>query len=240
MKVKSLSCVWLCNPMDHSLPGSAVHGIFQARTLEWAAISFSSRSSHPRDWTLVSCIAHRCFTVWATREGLPIPSPGNLSGSPGIEPVFPTLEGRFFTAEPPGNPKILMHIHIFTEIFESFSLLVKEWPVWQKSVFVHIYRAKGHMLLFCFICWNNLGQFLILLSMIVLKKNSILIFNSVSFSILPCVRHWKKIIRSLKSKRSSCIYCIACLYQKLVDPEKKAVSIIKRAFSVSNINYKVV
>ena len=36
------SCLTLCDPMDHSLPGSSVHGILQARTLEWAAISFSN------------------------------------------------------------------------------------------------------------------------------------------------------------------------------------------------------
>ena len=58
----------LCDPMDGSLPGSAAHGIFQARILEWAAISFSRGSSQPRDRTQVSCIAHRRFTVWATRE----------------------------------------------------------------------------------------------------------------------------------------------------------------------------
>ena len=57
------SCLTLCNPMDGSLPGSAVHGIFQARILEWAAISFSRGSSQPRDRTLVSCIAGRHFTI---------------------------------------------------------------------------------------------------------------------------------------------------------------------------------
>ena len=51
-----------------SLPGSSVHGIFQARILEWVAISFSRGSSRPRDGTQVSCIAGRCFTLWATRE----------------------------------------------------------------------------------------------------------------------------------------------------------------------------
>ena len=62
------SCRTLCDPMDSSLPGSAVHGIFQARILEWAAISFSRGSSQPRDQTCVSCIADRRFTIWATRE----------------------------------------------------------------------------------------------------------------------------------------------------------------------------
>ena len=54
--------------MDYSLPGSSIHGIFQARVLEWAAISFSKGSSQPRDQTQVSHIADRCFTIWATRE----------------------------------------------------------------------------------------------------------------------------------------------------------------------------
>ena len=61
------SCPTLCDPMDCSLPGSSVHGIFQARILELVAISFC-RSSWPRDWTLVSCIVFRRFTIWATRE----------------------------------------------------------------------------------------------------------------------------------------------------------------------------
>ena len=53
--------------MDCSLPGSSVHGIFQAIVLEWIAISFSRGSSRPRDWTQVSRIVDRCFTVWATK-----------------------------------------------------------------------------------------------------------------------------------------------------------------------------
>ena len=58
------SCLTLCDPLDCSLPGSSVHGIFQARVLEWVAISFSRGSSQPRDWTRVSCIAGRYFTIW--------------------------------------------------------------------------------------------------------------------------------------------------------------------------------
>ena len=49
--------------MDCSPPGSSVHGILQARTLEWVAISFSRESSQPRDQTQVSCTADRCFTI---------------------------------------------------------------------------------------------------------------------------------------------------------------------------------
>ena len=51
-----------CNPMDYSLPGSSVHGIFQARILEQVAISYSRGSSWPRDWTHVSCIS--CTGMW--------------------------------------------------------------------------------------------------------------------------------------------------------------------------------
>ena len=64
------SCLTLCNPMDCSLPGSSVHGLLKARILEWVASPFSKGSSWPRDWTQVSCIASRCFTIWATREAL--------------------------------------------------------------------------------------------------------------------------------------------------------------------------
>ena len=62
------SCPTLCDPMDCSPPGSSVHGILQARILEWVAILFSRGSSQPRDRTQVSRIAGRCFSLWATRE----------------------------------------------------------------------------------------------------------------------------------------------------------------------------
>ena len=70
-KVKVLvshSCPTLCNSMDWSIPGFSVHGILQARVPEWVAITFSRESSQPRDWTRVSRIAGRFFTIWATRE----------------------------------------------------------------------------------------------------------------------------------------------------------------------------
>ena len=56
------SCLILCDPMDCSLPGSSVHGILQARIMEWVAIPFSKAPSRPTDRTLVSCIAGRFFT----------------------------------------------------------------------------------------------------------------------------------------------------------------------------------
>ena len=66
------SCLTLFYPIDCSLPGSSVHGILQARTLEWVAISFSRASSWSRDCTRVfyiSCIG-RFFTTSTTWEAL--------------------------------------------------------------------------------------------------------------------------------------------------------------------------
>ena len=54
-------CLTLCDPMDCSLSGVSIHGIFQARVLDWVAISFSRVSSWSRDLTQVSYIAGRCF-----------------------------------------------------------------------------------------------------------------------------------------------------------------------------------
>ena len=61
-------CLALCHPTDCSPPGSSVHGILQARILEWVASPSSMGSSQSRDQTQVSCIAGRFFTIWATRE----------------------------------------------------------------------------------------------------------------------------------------------------------------------------
>ena len=77
VKVKVLvtqSCLTLCDPMDCSLPGSSVHGIFQARILEWVAISFSRRSSQ-----------HLALNpgVWHCRQTLlPSEPPGNSPYAP--------------------------------------------------------------------------------------------------------------------------------------------------------------
>ena len=57
------SCLTLFDPMDCSLPGSSVYGIFQAGILEWVAISFSRGSSQPRDQTQVSRIVGKRFTI---------------------------------------------------------------------------------------------------------------------------------------------------------------------------------
>ena len=70
------SCLTLCNVIDCTPPGSSVHGILQARIMEWVAIPFSRVSSQPRDWTQVSRIAGRILTLWATTHGMCIDNSG--------------------------------------------------------------------------------------------------------------------------------------------------------------------
>ena len=71
-----LSCPTLCDPMDCSPLGSSVHGILQARILEWVAIPCSRASSYPRYGTQVSCLPH-----W--QEGsLPLAPPGKPRSDP--------------------------------------------------------------------------------------------------------------------------------------------------------------
>ena len=67
--IQLLSCVRLfCDPTDYSPQSSFVHGVFQARILEWIAISFSRGSSQTRDQTCISCIGRWILYHWATRE----------------------------------------------------------------------------------------------------------------------------------------------------------------------------
>ena len=78
--ISAYSAAWLepvsrlistCQQLYFETPwthGSSIHGIFQAGKLEWFAISFSRGSSQPRDWTQVSWIAGRHFTVWASKR----------------------------------------------------------------------------------------------------------------------------------------------------------------------------
>ena len=105
MKVKSesedaQSCLTLSDPMDCSPPGSSVHGIFQARVLEWGAIAFSGSSPVQLFATLWTVARQAPLSIGFRRQEywsrLPFPSPGNLPDS-GIEALSPALAARFFT-----------------------------------------------------------------------------------------------------------------------------------------------
>ena len=74
-------CLTLCDLMDCSPPGSSVHGILQARLLEWVALPSSRGSSQPRDWIEVFCIAGGSF--------YPLNHLGSLQGS--IDKAYPLL-----------------------------------------------------------------------------------------------------------------------------------------------------
>ena len=89
--------------MDGSLPGSKIHGIFQARILEWAAVSFSREPSPPRDQTCVSCIDRWILYHWATRE------------------ARMTLSSTYFYICPP-CPSMSIHVHL--------SSMSSKFPVW--------------------------------------------------------------------------------------------------------------
>ena len=65
------SCPILCDPMDCSQPGSSVHGLSQARILEWVAIFFSGGSSWPRNWTGISYIGRWFFFLPLSHQGSP-------------------------------------------------------------------------------------------------------------------------------------------------------------------------
>ena len=96
VKVTQL-CPILCDPIDYT-----VHGILQARILEWVAVPFSRGSSQPRDRNQVSCIASGFFISWATKEaqeylsGEHIPSPGDLPDLGNWTRVS-CIAGRFLT-----------------------------------------------------------------------------------------------------------------------------------------------
>ena len=108
----SQSCPTLCDPVDHT-----VHGILQARILEWVAFPFSRGSSQPRDQTLVSNIASRFFTSWATREAQ-----------------------DFLPTEPPGKPKdqceVISHC--------SFDLHFSRWGNSGNSVRLYFLGLQNH------------------------------------------------------------------------------------------------
>ena len=122
--------------MDCSLQGSSMHGIFQARMLEWVAISFSKGSSQPWDPTPVSRISVRRFTIWATKEahgsrsvvsdslrphGL-WNSPGQNTGvgnlfllqgiflTQGLNPGLPHCTWILYQLSHEGNPRILEQV----------------------------------------------------------------------------------------------------------------------------------
>ena len=101
-------CPTLCDPIDYSPPGSSVHGILQARILEWVVVKVTqSCLTLATPWTVACKVPLSMgFSRQEYWSGLPFPSSGDLS-DPGIEPrspMSPALAGEVFPPEPPGKP----------------------------------------------------------------------------------------------------------------------------------------
>ena len=116
-------CPTLCNPMDGSPPGSYVHGIFQARILEWVAISFSGRSSQPRDRTQVSSASFtgRCHwevdsLPWATWEAS---SKHKCLWKKCVSRLMASIQLSFHVT----SPKLILKLHVNASLKTHSSLL---------------------------------------------------------------------------------------------------------------------
>ena len=116
------SCLTLCDPMDCSPPGSSVHDISHARILEWVAISSTRRSSQPRDWTCISCLAGRFFFYhWATKKAITyIRTFQNL--------FFSSLTGRLSSTNK-WNPQAAYLDEMFSLALHFLLTLCPEWCV---------------------------------------------------------------------------------------------------------------
>ena len=124
--VKMLFAQWfliLCYHMDCSLPGSSVHGVFQARILKWVLIPFSRGSFQPRAWTCVSCIAGRFFTIWATRAARTIMKQCKERR------IWSWKTKNWWLAQWPWHKIVVLFLYCFIPIRFPF----KNWMRWKMS-----------------------------------------------------------------------------------------------------------
>ena len=132
--VQSLSCVWLCNPKNCSLPGSSAHGISQARILEWVAISFFGGSSWP---------------------GIEPMSPASsaLTGCFIITEPFGNPQSKIYNSINQFHPYFLHHLQIcwLIPVDVIFKTLRSSFVIWRWSSNFKWYRAKHFKVKFKFI-----------------------------------------------------------------------------------------
>ena len=121
------SCLTLCHPMDCSRPGSSVCGITQARILEWVVVPSSMGSYWSRNWTLVSHIAGRFFTIWATWEaqdkalGL-----GHKKGQASYRSLTQVLRSVFFFTIPVASFAFPPAFDLIKSISEDCVICIRE------------------------------------------------------------------------------------------------------------------
>ena len=137
--------------MDCSLPGFSVHGILQARILEWVTISFSRGSFQTRDRTQVSCIAGRCFNLWATLVAQLVK---NL---PAIQETWVQVlawedsprEGKGYPLQSMGSQRVRYHwetftslsLHCITNKNEFYLSSILTWWHFQNTIFKNYGRC---------------------------------------------------------------------------------------------------
>ena len=157
--------------MDYSLPGSSVHGILQARILEWVAMPFSRGSSQPRNWTWVSCITGRFFTIWATlvKNACNAGDPGSIPRSrrsSGEGNGYPILAWRISWTEEPGGLQSMgsrsVRYHWTTNITQ-FTQNCMGWSSDSRS-------SCLHLLLLIFQSWENYRSSYLITSTDFIKK----------------------------------------------------------------------
>ena len=118
------SYLTLCDPRDCSLPGSSVHGTFQARIVEWVAISSSKGSSWLSDWTLFSCSS--CIGRWI----LNLPPLSHLR-SPYIYPMIRQLFPQAFTHR---NKNTCPQKELYKKVHSSFLYTCQKLQTTQMSI----------------------------------------------------------------------------------------------------------
>ena len=134
----------LCNPMD-----STVHGILQARILDWIAFPFSGRSSQPRDWTPVSCIAGRFFTSWA------ITSWTNLKlifyGLLNIKTVFKNEYWKYYC-----KAYMLLFLKHFLLLHLRVALSLSHFNEHEQLIILMFPLKKLILFIYFWLCWVSL------------------------------------------------------------------------------------
>ena len=162
------ACLTLCNPMHCSPPGSSVHGIFQARILEWVAISFSRESSHHRNRTQVSCIADSFFTLWSTRCFAH--SPNLPSGKKTLRDNVTCNRGTYYWFEP-GSPALTKGVRTkrpkapvlsgiyWVQLLVGASGMVTQWVVGASGLVTQWVVGASRLVtqLQGTFCWSNVG-----------------------------------------------------------------------------------
>ena len=172
-KWKLLICVWLfCDPIDYT-----VHGILQARILEWIDFLFSRGSSQPRDWTQISRNVGGFFTSWAIIEsqeylsGYSIPSSADLP-DPWIELRSPTLQADYLPTELSRKPCFNKEVINIRLKLLKFSL-----HVWSSIHHLYPWSTSANICMWSFLVFPDLPS-----------KQALINFIYIYVCVCVCVR----------------------------------------------------